>query len=436
MLRTLLLLCLAVRALTAQQGVPPIVFVHGNGDDAAKWMPVIWLFESNGYPREKLYAVRFTNPAARADDTVPEPHRSSTVDQASELSAMVTRVLLETKASKVALVGSSRGGLTIRNYLKNAGGAAVVSHAILCGTPNHGVYRVPNRAGNEFNGSSAFLTKLNEGNETVPGVAFLTIRSDKLDKYAQPDGRPAGMSIAQTGVNYDGPELVGAKNVVLPSLDHREVAFHPNAFAEMYRFVVGKEPSTREVQPEDNVSISGLVTGTVGMASTNLPASKARVQVFALQPGKAEREKAPVYDAVTKDDGAWGPIRVDPKRHYEFVLEREGKTVRYFRSPFLRSSKLVNLRLRAAPPENAAQSPMLVVSRPQGYFSQGRDPLTVDGQAVEQVPAGMPVRDTVMLPIPQEKVTGVKVELRGEVIYARPTTSAEPGLSIAELNWE
>ena len=36
---------------------PPIVFVHGNGDTAALWMTTIWRFETNGWPRERLFAV-------------------------------------------------------------------------------------------------------------------------------------------------------------------------------------------------------------------------------------------------------------------------------------------------------------------------------------------------------------------------------------------
>jgi len=35
--------------------------------------------------------------------------------------------------SRVALVGNSRGGYAIRNYVKNGGGAPDVSHAVLCG---------------------------------------------------------------------------------------------------------------------------------------------------------------------------------------------------------------------------------------------------------------------------------------------------------------
>ena len=54
--------------VAAQANQPPIVFVHGNGDDASKWVPVIWLFESNGYPTDRLFAIRFTDPAARRED--------------------------------------------------------------------------------------------------------------------------------------------------------------------------------------------------------------------------------------------------------------------------------------------------------------------------------------------------------------------------------
>ena len=46
--------------------LPPIVFVHGNGDTAALWLTTIWRFESNGYPRDRLFAIDFDFPQARA----------------------------------------------------------------------------------------------------------------------------------------------------------------------------------------------------------------------------------------------------------------------------------------------------------------------------------------------------------------------------------
>ena len=117
----------------AGPGPPPIVFVHGNGDSGALWINNIWRFEANGYKRNQLFAIDFTYPNARRDDSKPEPFRSSTEDQMKELAAFVAQVLKATRRRKVALVASSRGGNAVRNYLKNGGGAEFVSHAVLGG---------------------------------------------------------------------------------------------------------------------------------------------------------------------------------------------------------------------------------------------------------------------------------------------------------------
>src|SRR2546421_4038564 len=118
-------------------GVPPILFVHGNGDHAALWMTTLWRMESNGVPRDRMFAVNLTDPLARADDTRPEPNKSSTEDQRRELGDAIRELKRRTGASRVALVGNSRGGNSIRSYIKSGGGADV-SHAVLCGGPNHG----------------------------------------------------------------------------------------------------------------------------------------------------------------------------------------------------------------------------------------------------------------------------------------------------------
>ena len=78
----------------------------------------------------------------------------------------------------MVLFANSRGGYAVRNYIANGGGAAKVSHAILGGTPNHGVWADPAvRPGSEFNGAGAFLTRLNApqgpgGAEVTPGRAL------------------------------------------------------------------------------------------------------------------------------------------------------------------------------------------------------------------------------------------------------------------------
>jgi hypothetical protein len=258
-------------------------------------------------------------------------------------------------------------------------------------------------------------------------VRFLTLRSDKLDKYAQPN------------VGFEGPELKGAKNVVLPGLDHREVAFHPSAFAAMYEFLTGEKPAKTRPTAEAKPVLSGLVTGFAGAAPTNRPLAGVRFRAFALRSGSAEREAAPALEVVTGESGAWGPLTVEPNRHYEFVLERDSRSVSYFMAPIPRSTKLLNFRLvggAAAQMLSASTDtgPRFVVHRPQGYLSQGRDPVTMDGAAVEGIAPGIPTRDSVLVKVAEGKAS-IRVELRGETILARPTKDQQE-LSIAELLWD
>src|SRR3954467_1164852 len=87
---------------------PPILFVHGNGDHAALWLTTLWRMESNGVPRERMFAINFTDPLARTDDKVEQPGRSSTEDQRRELADAIKELKRSTGASRVALVGNSR----------------------------------------------------------------------------------------------------------------------------------------------------------------------------------------------------------------------------------------------------------------------------------------------------------------------------------------
>src|SRR5436309_8931659 len=146
--------------------IPPILFVHGNGDYDALWMTTLWRMESNGIARDRMLAINFTDPNARSDDKVEQASRSSTEDQRRELAAAIAELKRRTGAARIALVGSSRGGYAIRNVIKNGGGGDV-SHAVVCGTPNHGVFAFDDLLGSEFNGRGAFLRGLNEGDSEV-----------------------------------------------------------------------------------------------------------------------------------------------------------------------------------------------------------------------------------------------------------------------------
>jgi triacylglycerol esterase/lipase EstA (alpha/beta hydrolase family) len=159
---TLLLGACSGTLLTSEAPRPQVVFVHGNGDTAALWQSTLWRFESNGWPRDRLHAIDVPYPLARDADNKPQAGRTSTDEHMVFLRQEVQAVLKRTGAAQVVLVGNSRGGNAIRNFICNGGGQNLVSHAVLGGTPNHGVQAIPGvNEANEFSGTGPFLSQLN-----------------------------------------------------------------------------------------------------------------------------------------------------------------------------------------------------------------------------------------------------------------------------------
>ena len=409
---------------------PPIVFVHGNGDTAALWTPTIWRWQSNGWPRERLHAVDFPYPSARDDNTKEQAGRSSADDQMRHLSAEIDQVLAATGAVKVVLMGNSRGGNAIRHYIANGNGAAKVSHAILGGTPNHGVWADPTFAPNsEFNGSGPFLSVLNapqgaNGNEVTPGPAWMTIRSDHNDKFAQPDGVWIGRKGKPTNVTADSPALKGATNVVLPGRDHREVSYHPEAFAAAYRFVTGRAPTTTtptHVTPEAAITLAGKVTGYAGSSPTNLPLAGAKLTVYAVDAGTGARRGAPLVAQTISADGRWGPLATDSATPLEFVLEAPGfATAHTYRAPFARSADTVNLRPERAIADADKDAAALVsFTRPRAYFGLPRDTVLLDGQPATGIPTGVAGVAVSRLKLKDGAARPVVAEFRSGVVSER-----------------
>lgn len=378
---------------------PPIVFVHGNGDTAGLWLTTLWRFESNGWPRERLHAVDMPYPLARDADDKPQPGRSSSEEARAFLAAEVDAVLQRTGAKQVVLIGNSRGGLVIRNFIAG-GGAAKVSHAILGGTPNHGVWASPTfRPTNEFNGAGPFLTRLNNqggaGIEVTPGPKWMTIRSDANDKFAQPDGLWIGAKGTPTNVTATGPELKGAENVVIPGIDHRETSYGPLAFAAMWRFLTGSEPASPRVQAEARVVLDGKVNGLgldnqpgTGDFANNLPLAGATVEVYATDAATGARLGPALHRKTVGADGRWGPLVTTSKTALEFVVSAPGfATTHVYRSPFARSSDIVHLRAERIATADRDAPAVVTLTRPRGYFGIPRDEIELDGKSP---PAGIP----------------------------------------------
>jgi pimeloyl-ACP methyl ester carboxylesterase len=429
---------------------PPIVFVHGNGDSASIWQSTVWRFESNGWPRERLHAINLPYPLARDDDGKPQAGRTSTAEHLAFLTAEVEQVMKATGAKQVVLVANSRGGNAVRNYIQNGGGDKTVSHAVLGGTPNHGVWATKGfREGNEFSGTGPFLTALNApknaaGDEVTGPVKWMTIRSDNNDKFAQPDGLWIGTKGTPTNVTFEGPALKGATNAVLPRVDHRETSFSPAAFETTYRFITGQSPKTLSVTTQEPVVLDGKITGlglvptdpATGNYANNLPLAGAQLAVYATDPATGERQGAAAHSKTVGTDGLWGPFTARAGVPYEFVISAPGyATTHIYRSPFARSSELIHLRAeRAAAADKDARS-TVTLTRPRGYFDAERDTMAFDGKALPGVPPTGAGISSAKIRLMENGVRAISAAFNGEKITGRTWPAADNHLVVLELTY-
>jgi triacylglycerol esterase/lipase EstA (alpha/beta hydrolase family) len=177
----------------------PVVLVHGTfADMADSWQALSPLLHNHGYCVFALNYGAYAGSGAVGVDAVGD-----IAESAAQLSGFVDRVLAATGASKVDLVGHSQGGMMPRYYLKDLGGAAKVQTLVGLAPSNHGttLNGIFTLAGylpgaDAFTGGvcpaceqqsagSAFLTQLNSGGETVPGVDYTVIES-KYDEVVTP----------------------------------------------------------------------------------------------------------------------------------------------------------------------------------------------------------------------------------------------------------
>ncbi|MFI1003598.1 esterase/lipase family protein [Streptomyces galbus] len=175
----------------------PVVLVHGTlGNSVDNWLGLAPYLTSRGYCVFSLDYGQL--------DGVPLFYGLGPIDQsAAQLSAFVDKVLSATGAAEADLVGHSQGGMMPRYYLKFLGGAAKVNALVGIAPDNHGTTlsgltnllpyfpgaedllkaTTPGLADQIV--GSAFLTKLNAGGDTVPGVRYTVIAS-QYDEVVTP----------------------------------------------------------------------------------------------------------------------------------------------------------------------------------------------------------------------------------------------------------
>ncbi|WP_406728291.1 alpha/beta fold hydrolase [Streptomyces sp. GD-15H] len=175
----------------------PVVLVHGTfGNSVDNWLGLA------PYLKHRDYCV-FSLDYGQLDG-VPFFHGLGPIERSAEqLDAFVDKVLAATGATKADLVGHSQGGMMPRYYLKFLGGADEVSALVGIAPSNHGTTLggltnllpyFPG-AGDLLNETtpalaqqvvgSDFLTRLNAGGDTVPGVRY-TVLATRYDEVVTP----------------------------------------------------------------------------------------------------------------------------------------------------------------------------------------------------------------------------------------------------------
>jgi triacylglycerol esterase/lipase EstA (alpha/beta hydrolase family) len=168
----------------------PVILVHGTfADMSDSWQALSPLLHNHGY------CVFALNYGSHANSGAVGIYATGDIaESAAELASFVDRVLAATGAAKVDLVGHSQGGMMPRYYLRDLGGAGKVGALVGLAPSNHGTTEnglftlasffpgaesffalcpacIQQAAG------SPFITALNAGGETVPGVRYTVIQS-------------------------------------------------------------------------------------------------------------------------------------------------------------------------------------------------------------------------------------------------------------------
>ncbi|MFE7445570.1 esterase/lipase family protein [Streptomyces chartreusis] len=175
----------------------PVVLVHGTfANSVDNWLGLAPYLKDRGYCVFSLDYGQLPG--------VPFFHALGPIDKSAEqLSAYVDKVLAATGAPEADLVGHSQGGMMPRYYLKFLGGAGKVNALVGIAPNNHGTTLsgianlLPYFPGAEDLLSAAtpalaqqvvgsdFMTKLNAGGDTVPGVRY-TVIATKYDEVVTP----------------------------------------------------------------------------------------------------------------------------------------------------------------------------------------------------------------------------------------------------------
>jgi triacylglycerol esterase/lipase EstA (alpha/beta hydrolase family) len=237
----------------------PVVLVHGTFEDmSGNWQALSPLLHNNGYC---VFALNYGS--FNGSGTIGIYGTGRIEDSAAQLSSFVERVLTATGARQVDIVGHSQGGMMPRYYLRFLNGASKVHTLVGLAPSNHGTtldglftlasyFPGANAAladcpaCAEQEAGSQFITRLNSGSETVPGVDYTVIESAN-DEVVTPF-----QSAFLSGANVTNITL--QKQCALDQGEHLSMAYDHIADADVLNALDPQHPVNPPCTPVAPVS--------------------------------------------------------------------------------------------------------------------------------------------------------------------------------------
>lgn len=189
----------------------PLILVHGTDATAyADWAGIAPRLVAAGYC---VFALNYGGKPGGDSFGTEDLWQS-----AAQFQAFANRVLAQTKATKIDIMGYSQGATISRYYINKLGGAAKVNRWVGLASPSYGgvlygiapvAEAVPgglsvlaellSPAAVQQRQGSPFMNAVNAGGDTVPGVSYTTIGT-RYDEAIQPASNVALRSPGATNI--------------------------------------------------------------------------------------------------------------------------------------------------------------------------------------------------------------------------------------------
>lgn len=195
-------------------GQRPVIFCHGYMHNRSAFFFMMYRLKKAGL--RNLFAPNFS------------PLSGSVSSFAGRLSEIVSLAVSQTGSERVDLVGHSMGGLVVRYYIENLGGASFVNKAVTLGSPHLGTKMAvlsPFESAKQFRIDSPLITGFETAQPPRDSVELVSIWSDFDNVVIPPE-------------NAKLPEP--NENIMVREAGHLALLFSPQVIGHVQRLLAEK----------------------------------------------------------------------------------------------------------------------------------------------------------------------------------------------------